>query len=251
MLKEEKIKLPLWTMLVGLVVAGAVIGVSAVRARQTQEVGEAVRQEEGVVEEVSEATEGGALVVAPEAKESVDYYLSYPGILPDHPLYWLKMVRDRVQLWLTTKPLVKAERLLLYADKRLGAGWALVDGNKVDLGVTTLTKGEKYLERVMIAAEGLGEGGEEMRFKEKLNKARMKHEEVLLLLEEKLGDEYKEVMEQILQISRGGEEMVRDEGEAENGEEEVLGEEEALENEVEELEQELQDLETETEELDE
>jgi hypothetical protein len=240
MLKEEKIRLPLWTMLVGLLVAGTVIGVSVVRARQTQEVGEAVRQEEGVVEEASEATEGGVL--------AVDYYLSYPGILPDHPLYWLKMVRDRVQLWLTTKPLVKAERLLLYADKRLGAGWALVDGNKVDLGVTTLTKGEKYLERVMIAAESLGEGGEEMRFKEKLNKARMKHEEVLLLLEEKLGDEYKEVMEQILQISRGGEEMMRDEGEAENGEEEAL-EEEALEDEAEELEQELQDLETETEEL--
>jgi len=29
----------------------------------------------------------GGKVVA----QGVDYYLPYPGILPDHPLYWLKI----------------------------------------------------------------------------------------------------------------------------------------------------------------
>src|SRR3989304_3402352 len=81
---------------------------------------------------------------------AADYYLPYPGILPDHPLYWLKMVRDRVQLVVTTNNLGKAERLLQYADKRLGAAWALIDGNKKPLGMTTLTKAEKYLGQAVL-----------------------------------------------------------------------------------------------------
>lgn len=115
----------------------------------------------------------------------VDYYLPYPGILPDHPLYWLKMVRDRVQLWLTTDSLQRAEKLLLYADKRLGAGWALVEGNKLGLGITTLTKAEKYLEQAVNLAQKLGEGEAEVKFKAKLAKAIKKHEEVLNLIEGK------------------------------------------------------------------
>lgn len=115
----------------------------------------------------------------------VDYYLPYPGILPDHPLYWLKMVRDRVQLWLVTDNLQRAEKLLLYADKRLGAGWALIEGNKQDLGITTLTKAEKYLEQAVNLAQKLGEGEAEVKFKAKLAKAIKKHEEVLNLIEGK------------------------------------------------------------------
>ncbi|MBU1322816.1 DUF4430 domain-containing protein [Patescibacteria group bacterium] len=124
-----------------------------------------------------------AQTITPETK--IDYYLPYPGILPDHPLYWLKMVRDRVQLWLTTDSLPKAERLLLYADKRLGAGWALVEGNKQDLGITTITKAEKYLEQAVNLAQKLGEGEAEVKFKAKLAKAIKKHEEVLNLIEGK------------------------------------------------------------------
>ncbi len=78
-----------------------------------------------------------------ETTPKVDYFLAYPGMLPDHPLYFLKMARDRVWLWLTPDPLKKAELLLLFADKRLGAGKALIEGNKIKLGVTTVTKAEK------------------------------------------------------------------------------------------------------------
>ena len=129
----------------------------------------------------------------------VDYYLPYPGILPDHPLYWLKMVRDRVQLWLTTDSLQRAEKLLLYADKRLGAGWALVEGNKPGLGITTLTKAEKYLEQAVNLAQKLGEGEKEVKFKTKLTKAIKKHEEVLNLIREKTGEELKPIVEPVSQ----------------------------------------------------
>lgn len=118
---------------------------------------------------------------------AADYYLPYPGLLPDHPLYWLKMVRDRVQLWLTTDSLPRAEKLLLYADKRLGAGWALIEGNKAELGITTITKAEKYLEQAVNLAQNLSEGEKEVKFKAKLAKAIKKHEEVLSLLNRQKG----------------------------------------------------------------
>jgi len=136
---------------------------------------------------------------ATPAAQTVDYYLPYPGLLPDHPLYWLKMVRDRVQLWLITDSLQRAEKLLLYADKRLGAGWALVEGNKPDLGITTITKAEKYLEQAVNLAQKLGEAEKEVKFKTKLAKAVLKHEEVLSLIKGKTegGEKAKQLLEEV------------------------------------------------------
>jgi len=113
----------------------------------------------------------------------VDYFLVYPGILPDHFLYPIKMVRDRIWLFLTADPLRKAETLLLFADKRLGAGKALIEGGKEQLGISTLTKAEKYLERA-IAQERIAsqKGKDTTAFLEKLLLATKKHEEVLLEL---------------------------------------------------------------------
>lgn len=146
---------------------------------------------------------GGVKVIkavsAIPAVQTVDYYLPYPGILPDHPLYWLKMVRDRVQLWLITDSLQRAEKLLLYADKRLGAGWALVEGNKPELGITTVTKAEKYLEQAVNLALNLSEGEKEVKFKARLAKAVKKHEEVLSLIKEKTGEELKPIVEPVSQ----------------------------------------------------
>lgn len=150
----------------------------------------------------------------------VNYYLPYPGILPDHPLYWVKMTRDRLQLWLIADKEVRAEKMLLYADKRLGAGWALIEGQKADLGVTTLTKAEKYLEQA-------AKLGENQSFKDKINKARLKHQEVLSMLADKTGGKNQEIIkEQIVKLSAEGDEskitvMIRVDFDGEVVEEEV------------------------------
>lgn len=131
--------------------------------------------------------------------EKVNYYLPWSGRLPDHPLYWLKMVRDRVQLWLTTNSLAKAEKLLLYADKRLGAGWALIDGNKPSLGVTTLTKAEKYLEQAIIESQKLKDNEGAAGFREKLSLAIKKHREVLEMLAEKTTGSENQLVRQMIE----------------------------------------------------
>lgn len=120
---------------------------------------------------------------APTPKSEIQYYLPYPGILPDHPLYPLKMIRDRIWLWFTTDSLKKAEVLLLFADKRLGAGKALIEGNKLNLGFSTLEKAEKYLERVVGQLETAKKKGKQVRqTAEKLKTAAAKHQEVLTKL---------------------------------------------------------------------
>jgi len=148
----------------------------------------------------------GEEVEAPEATPTpskVDYYLPYPGILPDHFLYPLKMVRDRVWLFLTTDPVRKAELLLLFADKRLGAGKTLIEGGKQELGLSTLTKAEKYLERAVLQAEKAGQAGKDVSaFSEKLTKATLKHEEVLIDLLEKVSDEGVPVIQEALRYPR-------------------------------------------------
>lgn len=145
-----------------------------------------------------------ALTTSPNYKE-VDYFLAYPGILPGHILYPVKMVRDRIWLWLTVDSLRKAEVLLLFADKRLGAGKALIEGGKEELGISTLTKAEKYLERAInqekIAKEKGKETGE---FLEKLEKATLKHEAVLTELEEKVSDEAKAAIKEMLSYPHRG-----------------------------------------------
>jgi hypothetical protein len=131
--------------------------------------------------------------------QGVDYYLPYPGLLPDHPLYWLKMVRDRTQLLTTTKPMAKTERLLLYADKRLGAAWALIDGNKQALGMSTLTKAEKYLYEAVDKSRSLSPNeGDVDQLRARLAKAIVKHQEVLRYLKPKAGDNYASMMDEML-----------------------------------------------------
>lgn len=142
----------------------------------------------------------GKVVVA--SPTPVNYALPYPGILPDSPLWSLKALRDRVFLWLTFDPKAKAERRLLYGDKRLGAAKALIEGGKVELGISTAVKGEKYLSEAV---------GEYLKTKEnfknfnevadKLNRAVAKHKEVIMSLQEK-SPEVKELLREALKLNQ-------------------------------------------------
>ncbi len=111
---------------------------------------------------------------------AVEYYLPYPGVLPDSPLYKIKAARDWVILGMTFDEAGKAEKELLYADKRINAALALIEGNKVGVGVSTATKAEKYLESAVNRVIKLsGEGKDVKSLLLTLSKATAKHVEVL------------------------------------------------------------------------
>lgn len=116
-----------------------------------------------------------------EKSAKIDYYLVSPGrVLPDSPLWPVKAVRDRIWVWITTDPTRKAELYLLLADKRLGASKTLFEEGKPELGFSTLTKAEKYLESASNKErENRGKGIETTEFLQKLAKASLKHFEVM------------------------------------------------------------------------
>ncbi|MFH1827165.1 MAG: DUF5667 domain-containing protein [bacterium] len=81
-------------------------------------------------------------------EEKAVYELPYPGILPDHPLYFFKVVRDRIWAFSTRDNLKKANVYLLFSDKRAKMAQKLTDKGKMDLAITTMSKGEKYFLKI-------------------------------------------------------------------------------------------------------
>ena len=154
----------------------------------------------GVVqEEVLAATDAA---VASNAAV-VEYYLPYPGVLPDSFLYKVKAARDRIMLWLTFDEENKARRELAYADKRINAAMVLADGGKTDLAVSTATKAEKYLESSVNRTIDLSKGGTDVKsLLLTLEKAAAKHEEVLVSLQSKVEGNNKLVTEKTLETTR-------------------------------------------------
>lgn len=134
----------------------------------------------------------------------IPYVLPYPGILPDHPLWFIKAFRDRVITFLISSPVKKSEFSLAQADKRLSAGMALLKKGKEEVGVSTISKGENYLVlAVSQAKEAKIVGKDASLLLDVLFRATKKHQAVLIeeatahpQIKDKLTVEQKRVAEQ-------------------------------------------------------
>ena len=116
---------------------------------------------------------GAPLVLGETSEYKIDYELPYPGrILPDNSFWFFKAARDRLWLSLTTDGGKRAELFLLFADKRLGSAKNLFDKGKPEIGFSTLSKGEKYL-------ESAAKGKISPEFAKNLANASLKHKEVI------------------------------------------------------------------------
>jgi hypothetical protein len=75
------------------------------------------------------------------------YDLTHPGLLPDHPFYFLKVARDNVMSFFKGEPIDKATFALLQADKHLSASHALLTQKQnPELASVSLTDAQNYLE---------------------------------------------------------------------------------------------------------
>ena len=100
--------------------------------------------------------------------------------MPDSPIWTLKAMRDNVWYKITINPLKRAEIALLLSDKRLQMSKSLFENKKPDIGFSTLTKGEKYLEIAFADVNEAGKRGmNTSEFITKLATASLKHREVL------------------------------------------------------------------------
>jgi len=153
-----------------------------------------------VVEEASRAGEViPSLTSLPMGvNEEGDYYLVYPGILPDHPLYFVKMLRDRLRLWWIRDGETRVRQTLLCADKRVGAALVLAEGNKAGLAGETALKAEKYLVRAMEEGEKLGN----VELEGLVGRAAVKHGQVLLGVKERVQEKELGLVEEALELNR-------------------------------------------------
>lgn len=144
------------------------------------------------------------------SKKGSDYALPYPGILPDHPLYSIKMFRDKIISFFINTPQKKAEFRLLMADKRVNSGLYLVNREKMDLAITTISKGQNYLDQALTVIETekstLTDGKSLL---ERLVKATAKHEEVINTILKKASDLEKPAVRDLLERTKQAQEKIK------------------------------------------
>ena len=112
-----------------------------------------------------------------EISELIDYELVYPGtVLPGHPLWFAKVLRDQLWLAMTTNSTRKAELSLLFADKRLSAARQLFENKDYENGYTTLAKAEYYLQRAIdLEEQSRGQGADTISVLNRIANASLKH----------------------------------------------------------------------------
>ena len=125
-----------------------------------------------------------ALEAVPQAPiptpSPVNYALPYPGILPGHPLYFLKLLRDRILLFLIKNPVRQVEFRTLLADKRLNSAIYLMDQGKSEVALNTLGEATGYLRDAENLLFEISAGTPEINnLKDRVEKSLAKHQEVI------------------------------------------------------------------------
>lgn len=82
--------------------------------------------------------------IAPPVQAASRYRYPWPGLLPDHPLYKVKVLRNKIIERLIISPVRKVEFDLLMADKTLHASKLLLEKGNSRLALDTALKGENY-----------------------------------------------------------------------------------------------------------
>jgi hypothetical protein len=90
----------------------------------------------------------------------VSYDMAYPGLLPDHPLYFLKVARDNVMGFFKGKPEEKAAFALHQAEKHIGASHILItQKNNPELAYTSLQESQNFLAEAIAQTQTAKEEG--------------------------------------------------------------------------------------------
>ena len=136
-------------------------------------------------------------------QEKISYTLPYPGILPDHPLYFIKAIRDQLLQMRTRDNIKKAEVYLLLSDKRVAMTLSLAKKGKDKLAITTFSKGEKYFSYIpKLLSDSKKQGvSAQSDFVNTLKLSNSKHREVAETLLKELPQGQNEAIGQILKMN--------------------------------------------------
>lgn len=142
--------------------------------------------------------------------EKVDYTLPYPGILPDHPLYFLKRLRDQILEKLIVDPIRKIEFYMLQSDKGVNTGIFLIAKQNETLALESMNRAKSYLEQAIVMATTLKTQGKDVPayLVERFTKAGAKYEELLIELADKASETQKGNLLSLLESFRALQQQV-------------------------------------------
>lgn len=134
---------------------------------------------------------------------NVEYALPFPGILPDHPMYFIKTFRDKILLFFTRDPIKKINITLLISDKNLVMGQILWEKGNIDLSLSTFVQAEKHLLNTALEIANLKKQDKlPPGLADKVELAAKKHEELISKLSEsQSGDLQKQMFDQATGIN--------------------------------------------------
>ncbi len=144
-----------------------------------------------------------ALTSSPSAEIKVEskYILAYPGILPDNPLYKLKVLRDKLIPIFISNPQKKIEFYLLQTNKGIAATAALVTKGNVKLAKETALKAEHNYTLLTYEVKK-NKWKIDSNYYATLEEAALKHQEVLNGIIEKVPSADQETFKTVLYFSQ-------------------------------------------------
>ena len=140
-----------------------------------------------------------------EEKE-IPYELPHPGLLPDHPLYFFKTIRDNI-LVITTRDNYKKAKLYRHlSDKRIIAAHRLSEKGKGELALTHATEAEElFLEIPPLLKASREQGGEDTEdLISKLHLSNAKHREIIAEMIENIAQSEIDAVETLLMKNAEG-----------------------------------------------
>lgn len=135
-----------------------------------------------------------------------------PGILPDHPLYFVKSIGENIGGIFSFGQTAKIDRGIKMSEKRLAEARALADKGESDLASSTLERYQKELEKVQQRLDrARSNEGEEVdeglqNAIERVAEATLKHQSVLADVYERVPEQAKPAISRAIEASSAGHE---------------------------------------------
>lgn len=139
----------------------------------------------------------------------IQYDLAYPGILPDHPLIKLKVLRDKLIPFFIQDTNKKIVFYLRQADKGILAAAMLIDKGKIDLAGQTALKAEHNMTIITTYLPWV-DLKKDPALLPNLKKASDKHQEVLLSLVPRVPKKIQDVLLTVVEFSRKNEKQIEE-----------------------------------------
>lgn len=129
------------------------------------------------------------------------YNLAYPGLLPNSPLYSLKVLRDKLTEFMISDPEEKVKFYLLQTDKGILAASILSDKKEMELAKKTALKAENNYTLLTFELKKMKKLPNE-EIMQKLKIAALKHQMILNSIIENSPEKDKGTFEQVFNFSK-------------------------------------------------